>query len=264
MNHGRSWGKRGIYPMSRLIKATISTLVAASLAGLMLSPSIPASAVVERLPDLKMLKPTGFYIQNTTTEKRLRFTTIITNAGTGKFDVRGSRPSTAYSRMSLKQRIYRSDGTYRSISIPSTDSWAFYAGDGHAHWHVYKLQQFTIRPTYPDGSYGGIVGRGAKTGFCFFDNTKVNLGLPYAPQSPSYTGCGVASSLSIREGLSVGWGDKYGSNLAYQWIKINGLRDGLYRITVRADPGSDYLESNEANNASWVTIRLTGNTVTVI
>jgi Lysyl oxidase len=251
--------------MTRLVKATISSLVAASLAGLIVSSSITASAaVVERLPDLKMLKPSGLYIQNTTTEKRLRFTTIITNAGTGKFDVRGSRPSTAYSRMSLKQRIYRSDGTYRSISIPTTDSWAFYAGDGHAHWHVYKLQHFTIRPAYPDGSYGGILGRGAKTGFCFFDNTKINLGLPYAPQTPSYTGCGSASSLSIREGLSVGWGDKYSSNLAYQWIKINGLKDGLYRVTARADPGSDYLESNESNNASWVTIRLTGNTVTVV
>jgi hypothetical protein len=166
--------------------------------------------------------------------------------------------------MSLKQRIYRSDGTYRSISIPTTDSWAFYAGDGHAHWHVYKLQHFTIRPAYADGTYGGVVGRGAKTGFCFRDNTQINLGLPYAPQTPSYTGCGGASSLSIREGLSVGWGDKYSSNLAYQWIKINGLKDGLYRVTARADPGSDYLESNESNNASWVTIRLTGNTVTVI
>src|SRR5215207_3921636 len=59
--------KREKNPMTKPIKAAISSLVAASVAGLIISSSIPASAaVVERLPDLKMLKPTGFYIQNTT------------------------------------------------------------------------------------------------------------------------------------------------------------------------------------------------------
>src|SRR5215212_12256151 len=72
-------------------------------------------------------------------------------------------------------------------------------------------------------SWGGARRRDS----AFSTTVRPTWGLPYAPQSPSYTGCGVASSLSIREGLSVGWGDKYGSNLAYQWIKINGLRDGL-------------------------------------
>jgi hypothetical protein len=219
------------------------------------------AAVVERRPDLKMHKPSGFYIQNTATQKRLRFTTVMTNLGPGRFDVRASRPSTSYSRMSLKQRIYRSDGTYRSISIPTSDSYAFYAGDGHDHWHVYRLQQFTIHRVHADGTYSGVLGRGAKTGFCFYDNTKVNLTLRYAPLSPSYTSCGTASSTKVRMGLSVGWGDTYGARLAYQWIQINGLRDGVYRVRVTADSGNRFLESVETNNAAAVSIRITGNTV---
>jgi hypothetical protein len=232
-----------------------------SLAGL--SVSTPAhSASAERRPDLKMLKPSGFYIQNTATEKRLRFQTIIHNAGVGKFDVRGYRPDTSTPRMTIKQRIYRADGTYRTIDVPST--YGFYAGDGHDHWHIFQLQQFTIRPVNADGSLGSVVGRGAKTGFCFFDNVKVNLGLPYAPQSPSYTGCGRASSLRVREGLSVGWGDRYSATTAYQWIKINGLKDGKYRVHVTADPGNRFLESVETNNVAYRTIRISGNTVTVL
>ena len=245
--------------MKRL--ASFGAALVLALTGL--AVSTPAHSVsVERLPDLKMRKPSNFYIQNTGTEKRLRFTTVIYNAGTGKFDVRMSRPSTSTTRMTVKQRIYRSDGTYRSIDVPNT--YGFYAGDGHNHWHLYRLQRFTIRPVKADGSLASVVGRGAKTGFCFFDNTKVNLSLPYAPQSPSYTSCGTASTLKVRMGLSVGWGDKYSATTAYQWIKINGLRDGKYRIHVYADPDNRFLETNDTNNTAFMTVRISGNTVTVL
>jgi len=242
----------------------LASLGAALVLGLTgFAVSTPAHAAsAERLPDLKMLKPSNFYIQNTGTEKRLRFQTIIHNAGVGKFDVRMSRPDTSTTRMTVKQRIYRADGTYRSIDVPKT--YGFYAGDGHNHWHLHRLQRFTIRPVKADGSLGSVRGLGAKTGFCFFDNTKVNLSLPYAPQRPSYTGCGTASTLKVRMGLSVGWGDKYSATTAYQWIKINGLRDGKYRVYVYADFNNRFLEANETNNKAFVTVRIAGNTVRVL
>src|SRR5918997_5107394 len=84
-------------------------------------------AAVERQPDLRMLRPSGFYIQTTSWGARLlRFNTVITNDGPGAFDVRGSRPDTATERMNLTQRIYRSDGTYRNIAIPLSSSYGFY------------------------------------------------------------------------------------------------------------------------------------------
>jgi subtilase family serine protease len=52
--------------------------------------------------------------------------------------------------------------------------------------------------------------------------------------------------------------------MAYQWIKINGLKDGDYRIQVIADPGNKFLESTETNNTSSNYIRISGNTVTLL
>ena len=59
-------------------------------------------------------------------------------------------------------------------------------------------------------------------------------------------------------GLSVGWSDKYSASLAYQWIKINGLQDGNYRVRVIADPHNWFLETNDANNGTSTDIRLSG------
>jgi hypothetical protein len=59
-------------------------------------------------------------------------------------------------------------------------------------------------------------------------------------------------------GLSVGWSDKYSASLAYQWIKINGLQDGNYRVRVIADPYNWFLETNDANNSTSTDIRLSG------
>jgi hypothetical protein len=225
-----------------------------------------ASAATDLLPDLRMQKPSGFVIENAGSEKRLRFDTVVGNHGSGAFHVRGDRPNTSTAKMSLTQRVQRSDGSVRSVPIPLSESHAFWGGDGHNHWHIYRLQEFTIRKVDPNdpGLLGPVVGRGAKIGFCFFDNTKINLSLPGAPQTPRYTHCGTQTALSVTMGLSVGWGDIYGKWLNFQWIKINGLPDGKYRIHVTADPGNDFLESNETNNRSFTTIRITGNTVSVV
>ena len=58
--------------------------------------------------------------------------------------------------------------------------------------------------------------------------------------------------------------DTYGANLAYQWIKINGLPDGRYRVHVTADPSNRFVEGNETNNRSFRTIQIRGNTVTTV
>jgi hypothetical protein len=244
--------------MNRL--AALAASLVLGLAGLTMST--PAQAATEVLPDLKMRPPANFYIQNTPNEKRLRFDTIVWNAGAGKFEVRMARPATA-TQMDVFQHIYRSDGSYRRVAVSGTHG--FYAGDGHDHWHVFKLQEFTISPYNATTKVTGTpVGRGAKTGFCFFDNVKRDLTLPGAPTTPKYTHCGVKASTVVYEGLSVGWGDRYSATTAYQWIKINGLRDGTYRVQVIADPKNWFAEKADNNNTSSAYIRITGNTVTML
>jgi hypothetical protein len=245
----------------------MKTLIVAILAALLAMTALPASAATEKLPDLKMKAPSGFYIEQASNgEKRLRFKTVMWNAGAGKFGVRMMRPDTSTPTMTVAQRVYRTDGTFRTVNVPDTHG--FYAGDGHDHWHVFKLQEFTIRKVNADGTTDSVIqGRGAKTGFCFTDNTKVDLTLPGAPSSPHYmpgVACGTESSLKVVEGISVGWGDTYGATLAYQWIKINGLADGKYRVQVIADPGNKFLESNNSNNTNSAYIKISGNTVSPV
>jgi hypothetical protein len=78
-----------------------------------------------------MSKLSSFYIERASNgEKRLRFTTVIVNAGPGRFELRGKRPDTSTARMNISQRIYNTSGTYRSIDIPRSSTHMFYAGDG--------------------------------------------------------------------------------------------------------------------------------------
>jgi Lysyl oxidase len=255
MNEQRPGVKKvTVKPMLRAVAAIVAALV-----GLTVNVYVAGAAATEQLPDLRMRKLSSFYIQQASNgEKRLRFTTVIVNAGPGRFELHGYRPDTSTARMNIRQRIYNTSGTYRRIEIPRSSTYMFYAGDGHSHWHVYRLQRFEIRPLDASGNEGELKGTGAKTGFCFFDNTKYNLSLTGAPQSPYYTGCGTSRSVNVKVGLSVGWGDKYDAALAYQWIKINGLRDGVYKVRVIADPYNWFLETNNANNGTWTNIRLSG------
>ena len=241
---------------------TKKNLLAISLAALLITglPATPAQAATDVLPDLKARGLTDFRIQIASNgEKRLRFTTRIANAGPGPFEVRLDHPNTGTAKMTVTQRVYNTAGGWRWIPVSGTH--AFFAGDGHSHWHVYKLQKFEIRKLNADGTEGPLAGSGAKTGFCFYDNTVYNLTLPKAPQSPYYKGCGSASSLRVKTGISVGWADTYGANLAYQWIKINGLPDGKYRVRVRTDPQNWFVEARDTNNNTFSDIRITGSTV---
>jgi Lysyl oxidase len=239
-------------------------LLAVIVTGLVLIASLvlvaPAQAATDVLPDLRTRGLTDFRIQVTSTgEKRLRFTTQIANLGPGPFEVYAKRPNIDTANMTVFQRVHNTAGDYRSI--PVTGTHAFYSGDGHNHWHIFKLQEFEIRKLNADGTEGPIAGSGAKTGFCFYDNTVYNLSLPNARQSPRYKGCGTESSLSIKIGISVGWADTYGASLAYQWIKINGLPDGNYKVRIRTDPKNWFAEAVESNNSISTTVKITGNTV---
>src|SRR3712207_2838109 len=130
-----------------------------------------ASAATDLLPDLRMNKPDGFYIQVASNgERRLRFNTVVGNHGAGPFHVLAKRPDTSTARMSLTQRVSLSDGTARSVVIDPSKSYAFWSGDGHDHWHIDRLQEFTIRKVDANdpGVLGPVLGRGAKIGFCFY------------------------------------------------------------------------------------------------
>jgi hypothetical protein len=237
-------------------------LIALGGAMAVLVSSTSAGSGADVLPDEAMTSLRSFNVDTTTIPGRtlLRFTTESVNIGAGPLELRGSRPNTSTPNMSVVQRIYDDSGGFRDVSVPS---FMFWAGDGHNHWHVNDfLSTELVRM-----DNGVKVGDFAKQGFCLTDVHAVNLSLPGAPASKVYKGCvmGGQTSLAVKMGISVGWGDRYGYTLAFQWIDITNLTPGRYQLFGTVDEQNYYLESNETNNQTWTILQLNGdNTVRVI
>jgi hypothetical protein len=222
-----------------------------------------AAAPDDRLPDLSMTRPTDLRVQTTSTgARRLQMTTTIVNIGKGPFETRASRASIRDSTMDVSQRIYNAAGGTR---VHETELVAKYAGDGHDHWHVQQVATYELYA--PTGS-GPVLRRDSKVGSCFFDTNPYRLTLPGAPETRQYLhdGCGSRQSLFVKNGISVGWSDRYGWDFAWQWIDVTGLPAGEYLLKISADPDGQFEELVEKNNCNWTRIRLpkTGATVRII
>jgi hypothetical protein len=209
-----------------------------------------AASAADRLPDLGMARLSDIKTDNAAGGSRLlRYTTTIVNVGTGAFEVRAQRASESDTEMTVTQRIYDDSGGFRDVP---TTAMAHFGGDGHLHWHLRDLEHSELTDD------NGIVATSAKHGFCFWDNVKYNLALPGAPGSAVYdrAGCGAPSSLAVSMGLSVGWGDAYAWRLPDQYIDITGLGPGHYTLSVKADDGEWFAESNENNNSTSVLLEI--------
>ena len=97
-------------------------------------------------------------------------------------------------------------------------------------------------------------------------STTLGLSLPGAPQTVKYprSACGTQTSLTLRHGLSVGWGDNYQWSLPDQYIDTTGLPDGTYRLWATADQANRFQESNDANNATRADLQIDASGVTVL
>ena len=233
-------------------------LVAFALQALLPNPVLAAAG--DRLPNLKMLPLDDWRIQNVDGRRLLRFTTIMVNRGPGAFEVRGHR-TPSQNRMAIDQVIFNEAGGSRRRS---TSAVGRYAGDGHDHWHVQRIMTYELYRVDNPATVRG----GAKTGFCFLDTTAWRLSLPYARQSPYYqeSWCGTRSTLTNRVGISVGWGDRYPWDFAFQWIDITGLPSGRYIVRSTVDISNHYRETNNFDNCTWARVRIppSGNNVTVL
>lgn len=209
----------------------------------------PVAAATDRLPDLRMASLTSMYTETAGGERRLRFPAIMTNEGSGPLEVRGTRANLDEAHLRTRQAIYNTDGGVRTVDNRALME---YAADGHDHWHIQGVMLYQL------WSDSGVVRRGTKVGFCFLDSRRYNLSLPGAPQSQVYpeSTCGDQGDLTNRMGLSVGWGDEYPADFAFQWIDITTLPAGEYTVQARADEQNWYVESNETNNCAWARVRI--------
>jgi hypothetical protein len=236
-----------------LISIGFALPLAVGLVATALAAAQPARTASLSYPDLAMARLADFDIVNANGQLRLRFSATIVNVGQGPFELNATRPD-ATSAFSVAQRVYGS-GAFADIDAPGAQ--LVWGGDGHSHWHVRDLETYELDRL----DNGAKVGTGMKGGFCFFDTTVFDLSLPGAPASAQYvpgTVCGQNNEAvsSVRMGISVGYGDRYGSSLRDQYIDVTSLTSGNYRLYATADLGHQFQETNESNNSTWVDLKL--------
>jgi len=206
-------------------------------------------------PDLRMAQISDVALQDTGSQLQLRFSATIVNVGAGPMELSASRPDSSSPAWDISQRVY--DGGGGSILVPVSGANLVWGGDGHSHWHVSNLEAYELDRL----DNGSKVGTGMKGGFCFFDTTAFRLTLPGAPTASVYTPgsvCGQSdqSATSVKMGISVGWGDRYGSGLRDQYIDVSNLTSGNYRLVATADAGNEFAEGDDTNNTTWVDLKL--------
>ena len=207
--------------------------------------SASAQTAVDLPPNLKPLPAsnatlvTDFFSGGLT----LRFSTTSWNNGTGPLELVAGEVDTGSGKQKVYQRVYLSDGT---SFLHYAGSFEFHPEHDHFHFEDYAL--YTLQPV---NAPGGSLRTGSKTTFCVMDTTKINGQLPGAPPQAVYSTCG-----RFVQGMSVGWGDTYGSQLAGQEIDFTDNADGIYQLKIEVDPKKLLLESNENDNVSCVLLSI--------
>jgi hypothetical protein len=237
----------------------LSAMAAAGGSGQQPAPT----ATGDLLPDLDQEAPSELAVRTAVVAGRpiwvLGFRSAVGNVGAGPLIVEGSRSNTDTPAMVVNQLVDRVDAPARVVRDVGTLQ--FVNSPTHNHWHYmqfdrYELLQYELRLAGTDAA----VVTDRKTGFCLGDRYTVPLDLAAAPSRPVFTGsCGLDQPglLTMREGISVGYGDDYSAFLEGQDLPISGLPDGRYVLVHRVNADGLLEELSTANNAASLLLELT-------
>ncbi len=116
--------------------------------------------------------------------------------------------------------------------------------------------RYELWQTGPGGGRLRLLRTSGKVSYCLLDSAEVREG-EGGPGKYWYCNPGL-------QGISPGWQDQYGSNLAGQWIDVTGLPPGYYALRSTADPEDYLVEADESNNAGTGNIVLSSRNVRVL
>jgi hypothetical protein len=222
-----------------------------SIGGYLFDPGVPTDGVTSCYPE-EVLEDGA--------SRCMRFDQIVANFGDGPFELRYRMEGVATDQQ-LRQRIYRSDGSYRDRLA---DTYEFHAA--HAHFH-YK--NFAVSRMWAADARGRKTGErpvrtGDKNGFCMIDVENSWFGrIGDAARAYYFPRCNAPterdeSGTYMTNGISVGWADVYNWYLADQYIEVSGVPDGCYMLVTEADPRNTILERDEHNNLARALLSLDG------
>jgi hypothetical protein len=247
---------------ARVAAPAAAVAIAVGLAVLFAVPGRSGSSAptVERLPDLEQRSPYALSGETVRTPDgprfRLGFGSAVDNVGIGPLLVIGRRIPGAGAVMDATQIVRGSDGSGRRY--PHIGTLRYTLSTTHQHWHLLRFDRYELR-TVPGDK---LLRPDRKTGFCLGDRyqTDATTTLEGEPPAAVWTEeCGKSEPLlaSVREGISVGYGDNYDPLLEGQYLDLTGLPAGRYELVHRVNADRRLLESNYANNAASVLISLT-------
>jgi hypothetical protein len=197
----------------------------------------------ELLPNVRALPPRDIAML---AASNMKFSATSWNSGNGELELVArspvTDPTTGQLKQPVDQRIYCSDGSHYDRPAGSA---AYHPTHNHVHFNDYAnyiLELDTASPQNPR--------KGTKTTFCIVDTTGVNTQLSGASGSGVFNWCPTQDPNFNTQGMSIGWGDTYGSTLAGQSLFIGDLAPGIYRLRHVFDPKTLIKETVETDNES--------------
>jgi hypothetical protein len=197
----------------------------------------------------------------------LRFDQNLANIGEGALDIRFEKPSGTTpsdgQQFPVKQRIYKSDGSYTDVAAGSVEWHAI-----HEHYHFEGFAQSKLWATDVSGNRTGTlpVSTGDKVSFCIAD-TNINPAYwgikPFSAQTYPAPTCLTPYGTSggndlFKQGMSAGWTDEYNWFLPGQYVEVTGVPNGDYILDTTVDPTGRLQEASKTNNCGSVRVRLSG------
>jgi lysyl oxidase len=227
-----------------------STLVAATAS--------PQAAGRELLPDLDPAVPSQLMVQRAGDRKRpayeLGFQSAAGNVGEGPLIIDGHRVDLRTPTMAADQLIDHEGGAHGITR--NVGRLRFVQSSDHRHWHLLRFMRYELR----HAGGGQVSVRDRKTGFCLGDRYPVtSRDLPARAAQKVYTtrcGLNLMERLSVREGISVGYGDNYTAFLEGQSLPLSDLHGGQYVLVHRVNVERRFRELSYDNNASSVLLDL--------
>jgi hypothetical protein len=200
------------------------------------------------LPDLDQAPPQGLSVVQRHGRLLLIFGSAVDNVGPGELVV-------VARRVRGVMRTWQMVGDRNYLLRTSL---RYVHSETHEHWHFPAFERYELRRL--DGT---LVGRDHKTGFCLRDAYETRA----LNRKPVWTGeCARRKphALSVRQGISVGFGDDYVPEKEGQSIDVTGLPPGRYVLVHTANPDRALRERSYANNAASALIELRGRSVELL
>lgn len=208
---------------------------------------------LERPPDLDQRPPTDLSFKRTKSGRYLLgFTSASDNVGLGPLSILGSRPSRAVPTMRASQRVRLVGGGAKTY--PRIGHLRYTIAPPHQHWHLMDFQRYELRRA----SDHKLVVADRKSGFCLADHWGIARHVAGRVRHAVFHGnCKQFEphALSVEEGTSVGYTDRYPAYFHGQNLDVTRVPTGTYVLVHRTSGEMHLRELRYENNASSLRVR---------